>query len=105
MSVILNQAALDFLLQNPAGPVGQDLRRRCENITPIYRDNVAVVLPEFFESGGDIDFTIFVGDQGLQATIGIRGRDADDRWANYLAAKVEKEPDKATSALEQGLHT
>lgn len=105
MSVTLNEVALRFLLEDEAGPTGQDLRRRSENVTRIYRQNVANVLPAFFEHGGEVAYEIEVGDDGLKSTIGIRPGGGSGRMGDYLAKKVEREPEKAQDALAQGLHT
>lgn len=102
MSVTLNTAALDFLLRNPAGPVGRDLERRAEKVTAIYRTNVRNIMPQFSEDS--VGYEIMVGDDGLLAIIGIRGGSDSDRWARYLAQKVEKEPEKAVGAIQQGFH-
>jgi hypothetical protein len=99
MSVILNQAALDFLLQNPAGPVGQDLRRRSENITQLVRDNATKVLEAMPRDL--IDFEISVTDDGLQSVIGVVGQ---GRWSSYLAAKEEREKVIFAPAVQQGIH-
>jgi hypothetical protein len=102
MTITLNEQALRFLLEDEGGPVGLDLRRRAQNITDLYRTNVVSVMPRFPAS--EVDFEITTGDEGLQAIIGIRGGGTSARWADYLAAKVEREPEKATNAVAQGNH-
>lgn len=99
-SLVLNEAALKFLLEDPDGPVGQDLRRRSENITIIYHENVARYLPTFVEQGGRIDYEIVSDDDGLRSFIGINPGHGSDRFAENVAKKVLKEPDKAIDAME-----
>jgi hypothetical protein len=105
VSVRLNEAALHFLLEDEAGPVGIDLRRRAQNIAVIYRQNVMNIVPAFGEHGGDVDFAIEDSDDGLRAVIGINPGDSESsRMADYLAAKVEREPEKAANAVAEGNH-
>lgn len=94
-----NEAALNFLLENPAGPVGLDLRHRAENITDLVRANATKILEEM--DPGVIDFEIVNGDDGLAAIIGVRGA---GRWSTYLAAKEQREAVVFAPALAQGLH-
>ena len=103
-SLVFNEAALKFLLESPAGPVGLDLQRRSENIAAIYEQNVARYLPSFVEQGGSIDFVIVSDSEGLQSIIGINAGHGSDRFAENVAKKVLKEPDKATDAVAQGLY-
>ena len=99
MSVTLNEAALRFLLDDEQGPTGLDLKLRSENVRDLYRQNVLNIIPTF--PPDEIDFEISVGDLGLQSVIGIRD---GGRMAQYLDAKVAREPEKATDALDQGNH-
>ena len=98
MSLVFNEAALNFLLENPAGPVGLDLRRRAENITQLVRDNATKILeqmpPEL------VRYEISSGDDGLQAIIGVEGT---GRWSSYLAAKERREAVIFAPALAAGL--
>lgn len=98
MSVILNEAALHFLLEDPAGPVGLDLRRRAENITELVRANATKILEQMDPQV--IQYEISSGDNGLQAVIGVEGV---GRWSSYLAAKEEREAVIFAPALAQGL--
>lgn len=98
MSVTLNEAALNFLLDNPAGPVGIDLRRRAENITRLVRANATKILEEMPPSL--VDFEVVSGDDGLAAIIGVQGT---GRWSSYLAAKEQREAVIFAPALAQGL--
>lgn len=99
-AVTLNQAALNFLLENPAGPVGQDLRRRAENVTVLLRDGATTILeampPDL------IQYQIRSGDAGLEAVVGVVG---GGRWSDYLVAKEAREGKPFAPALQQGLHT
>lgn len=105
MAIRLNEAALRFLLEDEGGPVGIDLKRRAENITAIYRQNVMNIVPAFGEHGGDVDYAIEAVDEGLRAVIGINPGDSEStRMADYLASKVEREPEKATNAIAEGNH-
>ena len=104
MSLIFNEAALRSLLQDEDGPVGQKLRFIAENVSTIYEQNVARYLPAFVEQGGSIDYEIGFADDGLQAIIGINPGHGSDRFAENVAKKILKEPEKAIDALDQGLH-
>lgn len=99
MSVTLNEAALRFLLEDPAGPVGIDLARRSENITRLVRTNAQRIIPQIPESL--IDYEISSGDQGLQSVIGLEG---SGRWSSYLAAKEDREGVIFRPALDIGLN-
>jgi predicted esterase YcpF (UPF0227 family) len=98
VSLVFNQAALDFLLENPAGPVGQDLRRRAEAITQLVRDNATKVLEQLPPEV--VQYEIVSGDDGLAAVIGVQGI---GRWSTYLAAKEQREAVIFAPALAQGL--
>lgn len=99
MSIVFNEAALHFLLEDEAGPVGQDLRRRSINITELVRDNATKILVMMPREA--VDFHISSGDNGLQSEIGVTGT---GRWSKYLAAKEERERVIFAPALAQGLH-
>ena len=98
VSLVFNEAALDFLLENPAGPVGLDLRRRAENITRLVRANATKILEEM--DPGLVDYVIVSGDDGLQAIIGVEGT---GRYSSYLAAKEKREAVVFAPALAAGL--
>ena len=96
--LVFNESALEFLLQSPVGPVGQDLRRRSENITQLVRVNATRILEEM--SAELIGYDIRVGDAGLESVIGmVEG----GRWDRYLAAKEQREQNIFAPALQQGL--
>ena len=99
MSVTVNEAALTFLLESEAGPVGLDLRRRSENIVASVRANATRILEEM--PPDLIDFEISVGDDGLRSVIGMT---SGGRWDDYLAAKERREQVIFAPALQVGLH-
>jgi hypothetical protein len=99
MSVTLNEPALRFLLEDPAGPVGLDLRRRSDNILPLMRERAQAVLP--MAPADIVDYDIFVGEDGLVSVFGYKG----GRWADYLAAKAQREFDNLMGGpLQIGNH-
>ena len=98
MSLVFNEAALNFLLENPAGPVGLDLRRRAENITSLVRDNATKIIEEM--DPGLIQYEIRSGEDGLEAVIGVEGV---GRMSTYLAAKERREAVIFAPALAAGL--
>lgn len=93
-----NEAAMHFLLEDPAGPVGLDLRRRSESITELVRANATKILEQM--NPDIIQYAITSGDNGLQAVIGVEGT---GRWSSYLAAKEEREAVIFAPALAAGL--
>jgi hypothetical protein len=99
VSVILNEAALTFLLESPAGPVGQDLRRRSENVTRLVRENAQRIIEEL--DTDLIGFSIDVRDEGLVSVVGMT---SGGRIDDYLAAKEQREQVIFAPALQQGLH-
>lgn len=98
MSVTLNEFALRFMLEDEAGPVGIDLRRRAENVTRLVRENATKVLeqmpPEI------VDYVIVSQDEGLAAIIAVQGT---GRWSSYLADKEQREAVIFAPALDAGL--
>ena len=100
MSVTLNEAALRFLLEDEAGPVGRDLRRRSEVVTNLVRENVNKVMWRTPAAAEAVDYQIVSGDDGLSSIIGIRG---GGRWADYIAAKEAREAVIFAPALDAGL--
>jgi hypothetical protein len=98
VSLVFNEAALRFLLEDEAGPVGQDLRRRAEAITDLVRANATKILEQM--SPDVVQFEISTGEDGLQAIIGVEGT---GRWSSYLAAKEKREAVIFAPALAQGL--
>jgi len=98
VSLVFNEAALRFLLEDEAGPVGQDLRRRSEAITELVRANATKILEQM--SPDVVQFEISTGEDGLQAIIGVEGT---GRWSSYLAAKEKREAVIFAPALAQGL--
>lgn len=104
MSLVFNEAALKRLLEDEDGPIGIELDRIAQNVATIYNANVARYLPAFVEQGGEVGHAVVSGENGLEAVIGIRAGHGSDRFAENVAKKVLKEPDKATDALDVGLH-
>lgn len=98
MSITLNEAALRFLLEDPAGPVGLDLQRRSESVTTLVRQNAQKIIktlpPDL------VDYEIQSSDDGLRSVIGIKGA---GRWSEYLAAKEGREGVIFAPALDAGL--
>jgi len=97
-SLVFNEAALKFLLESPAGPVGLDLRRRAERITDLVRANATKILEQMPPE--TVQFDIVSDDDGLAAIIGVEGT---GRWSSYLAAKERREAVIFAPALAQGL--
>jgi hypothetical protein len=100
MNVTLNEAALRYLLEDPAGAVGLDLRRRSENVTALVRENVNKVMWRTPAAAEAVGYEIVTGDDGLVSIIGLRGA---GRWADYLAAKEAREAVIFAPALDAGL--
>ena len=93
MSLVFNEAALKFLLESPAGPVGRKLLLASERISHNYNVQIQTV----WENQSAINlpvasFNIGSGDDGLQSEIGIVD---GGRISQYMAQKfAEKERDK-----------
>jgi hypothetical protein len=103
MSVTLNEAALQFLLESPAGPVGEDLRRRAEVVTGNYQTVINVVWENQDPAlNPRADYEVDVGDEGLQAEIGIRFH---GRISEYMARKMETEADRVVPTIMLGWHS
>ena len=99
MALVFNEAALHFLLEDEAGPVGLELDRVSQNITELVRDNATKIIAEMPRD--TIDYLVSSGDNGLQSVIGVEGT---GRWSSYLAAKEERERNIFAPALDAGLH-
>ena len=100
MSVTLNEVALRFLLEDEAGPVGIDLRRRSENILRLVRTNATNIIDTLPDE--IIQYEISNGDLGLQSVISVEPG-VSDRWTSYLADKEQREHVVFAPALDQGL--
>lgn len=98
MSVTLNEAALRFMLEDPAGPVGADLRRRSENVTALVRQNAQRIIRTL--PADVVEYEIQSSEEGLRSVIGIKG---SGRWSEYLAAKEAREAVIFAPALDAGL--
>ena len=103
MSLVFNEAALNFLLESPDGPVGRELERISINVTQLVRDNATKILKGNASVPGRIQFEISNNDDGLQSVIGITSG-GSNRWAEYLAAKERREAVIFAPALDVGLH-
>lgn len=99
-SLVFDPAALDFLLQNPDGPVGQDLRFRAENITRISEQQAGEIVHRGFQGQRIVGYEIRNGDEGLEAVIGVDG----GRIGDYLIAKDVREGRPFTQATQAGIH-
>ena len=99
MSLVFNEAALHFLLEDEAGPVGLELDRISKNVTELVRDNATRILEQMPRDV--VDYVVSSGDDGLQSVIGVEGT---GRWSSYLAAKEERERNIFAPALAEGLH-
>lgn len=84
MTVVLNEAALERLLQSEAGPVGQDLSRRAQNVTAQAEVNAsgAIIGIQTGDLHSGVRFEVGQGDDGLQAVVRT---DAQHRGFNYPA--------------------
>lgn len=100
-SLVFDPAALDFLLENPEGPVGQDLRRRAENITRLAQQQAGEIIHRGVFGASIVGYEIRSGENGLEALIGC---DAG-RIGEYLALKDVREGRPFTAATQAGLHT
>ena len=100
MSVIFDESALNFLLQDPAGPIGIDLRRRSENIVRQAEVNAREIIHQGFDPAQIIGYEIVNGDMGLESRIGVDG----GRIGDYLVEKDAREGKPFTNAVQQELH-
>ena len=71
MTVRLFEPALTLLLDSEAGPVGQDLRRRAENVTADAEVNASgqIIGIETGDLHSGIRFVVESGGDGLQAVV------------------------------------
>ena len=76
MSVALNEAALVHLLESESGPVGQDTRRRAENVARQAEINASgqVIGIESGDLHSGIRYELGRDEQGLRAVIGTNAR-------------------------------
>jgi hypothetical protein len=106
MSVTLDEGALTFLLENPAGPIGRDLLRRSENIVREARVDAAGIIHTGFPIWQDIGYSIVSGEDGLESLIGFANpQDGEsDTLSDYLIKKDQNEGKPFTSAVERAFH-
>ena len=95
MSVLLNESALQFLLENPAGPVGIDLMQRSEVIVRNGESIAALIIEDAFIRP-NVDYEISNSDLGLQSVIGIP---YSGSVSEYLALKFDRESDWIVPSL------
>lgn len=95
MSVILNEAAIRRLLESPAGPVGRDVQRRADAMLSVYKARARQIFENRSGIQGDERVEMRVGDD-LEITIGF----LDGRVEQYLAPKIEREPDAILPQLD-----
>jgi hypothetical protein len=94
-SLVFNEAAFNFLLENPDGPMGRKLERIADFIAynydaaigDVWQDQPAEISPE-------AGYEISVGDDGLQAVIGIvdpqrQRTDGRPTASDYMANKFQ----------------
>jgi hypothetical protein len=101
MSVILDEAALDFVLESPDGPIGRDLERRSENIVREVRADARQIIHTGFDPTQIIGYEIVSGQDGLESRIGV----SDGRIGEYLVEKDARELKPFTSGLERGFYS
>lgn len=86
MSVILNEAGLELLLETDSGPVGREVRQRAEEVTQAAREGVRTIMASsFVDPSGAVDFQM-IGD--ATAVVGIRD---EGKVSRYLDAKAANE--------------
>jgi hypothetical protein len=72
MSLIFNEAALNFLLQSPAGPVGRSVERVSNHIAGNYEAVINIIWQNQNQlSRPHADYRVESGDNGLQGDVGI----------------------------------
>lgn len=97
MSLILNEAALNSLLESPDGEVGRLLDRVSNHIAGRYEAVIGVVWENqdpFLTP--KVDYEIVHADNGIQATIGIVD---EGSVSEYMADKMVVEQDRLLGAI------
>lgn len=92
MSLVFNEAALNFLLQDPDGPIGRKLERVSNHIAGRYEAVIGVVWENqdpFLQPR--VDYDIGNGANGLQSVIGIVD---EGSLSEYMAHKMVDEQDR-----------
>jgi hypothetical protein len=107
MSVIFDQAALNFLLQDPAGPTGLMLERVSENIIRGARQRADFIFQNKPIDPSDyIGYDIRNGDNGLEAVFGAEGGPGS---IGYYLAEKDANPSEGqmrifTESVQEELH-
>lgn len=101
MAVLLNEAALQRLLESEGGPVGDDLRRRAEQVATFATDNASgeVIGIQSGDLHSGIRYEIREGAVGLEAVVRT---DAEHRGFFYPAFHDQNGRPWLTSALRDG---
>lgn len=101
MTVVLNEAAIQRLLQSPHGPVGDDLIRRAQNVTALATTNAegAVIGIDTGDLHSGIQYQLLQDADGLEAVIKT---DAQHRGFFYPAFHDQNGRPWLTSALRDG---
>lgn len=95
MTVTLNEAAIRRLLESPTGPVGRDVQRRSNAMLGVYKARARQIFENRPGIQGDERIEMRLGDD-LEITIGF----LDGRIEEYLAPKIEREPDRILPQLD-----
>lgn len=86
MNIVLNETALQLLLESEAGPVGREIRERAERVLEGSRRRVGIIMQRSSVNvAADVDLELR---PDLSAVIGIRDVGSISR---YLAAKEARE--------------
>lgn len=93
-NLFFNERALQFLLEDEAGPMGTYLRQKSEIITEEARRGAEVIMKQPMTDL--IDYEIVSGDDGLSSIVGVKGQ---GRISQYLAFKQENEGKPFDSAM------
>lgn len=90
-NLVFNEAALNFLLQDPDGPVGRKTERSANQIAGNYDAVVNII---WQNQDQDLrpaaEYTVGNGAEGLEAVIGFPDQ---GRVSQYMAEKFERESD------------
>lgn len=71
MAVLLNEAGLKLLLESEQGPVGQDLRRRAEQVAALASDNASgeIIGIRSGDLHSEIRYELRESGEGLEAVV------------------------------------
>ena len=101
MTVRLLEPGIQFLLRDPAGPVGEDLRRRAENVAADPEVNASgdIIGIQTGDLHSGIRYVLQQGDDGLEAVVRT---DAEHGGFAYPAWWDQNGRPWLTSALRDG---